>query len=60
MGPPIRSAIWAMVAPVAPHVTAYYAYQDAIIDHASGEGVYREMFFAAIESAIFLQMHHLS
>ncbi|WP_217592223.1 ADP-ribosylglycohydrolase family protein [Cohnella sp. GbtcB17] len=55
MGSPIRSEIWAMVAPGAPHVAAYYAYQDAIVDHAGGEGVYGEMFFAAIESAIFIE-----
>ncbi|MDI4645799.1 ADP-ribosylglycohydrolase family protein [Cohnella hashimotonis] len=55
MGSPIRSEIWAMVAPGAPHVAAYYAYQDAIVDHAGGEGVYGEMFFASIESAIFIE-----
>lgn len=53
MGSPIRSEIWAMVAPNRPDVAAYYAYQDAIVDHAGGEGVYGEMFFAAIESAAF-------
>ncbi|QTH41984.1 ADP-ribosylglycohydrolase family protein [Cohnella sp. LGH] len=55
MGSPIRSEIWAMAAPGAPHVAAYYAYQDAIVDHAGGEGVYGEMFFASIESAIFFE-----
>ncbi|WP_168735806.1 ADP-ribosylglycohydrolase family protein [Cohnella fermenti] len=55
MGSPIRSEIWAMVAPGAPEVAAWYAYQDAIVDHAGGEGVYGEMFFAAIESAIFFE-----
>ncbi|RXZ84677.1 hypothetical protein EBB07_01260 [Paenibacillaceae bacterium] len=55
MGSPIRSEIWAMVAPGAPEAAAYYAYQDAIVDHAGGEGVYGEMFFAAIESAIFYE-----
>lgn len=55
MGSPIRSEIWAMVAPGAPGVAAYYAYQDAIVDHAGGEGVYGEIFFAAIESAAFLE-----
>lgn len=53
MGSPIRSEIWAMVAPNRPDVAAYYAYQDAIVDHAGGEGVYGEMFFAAIESSAF-------
>lgn len=55
MGAPIRSEIWAMVAPGAPHVAARYAYEDAIVDHAGGEGVYGEMFFAAIQSAIFVE-----
>lgn len=55
MGSPIRSEVWAMVAPGAPGVAAYYAYQDAIVDHAGGEGVYGEVFFAAIESAAFFQ-----
>ncbi|MDF2671087.1 MAG: ADP-ribosylglycohydrolase family protein, partial [Paenibacillus sp.] len=55
MGSPIRSEIWAMTAPGAPEVAAYYAYQDAIVDHAGGEGVYGEMFFAALESAVFFE-----
>jgi ADP-ribosylglycohydrolase len=55
MGSPIRSEIWAMAAPGAPGVAAYYAYQDAIVDHAGGEGVYGEVFFASIESAAFFE-----
>lgn len=55
MGSPIRSEIWAMVAPGCPELAAYYAYQDAIVDHAGGEGVYGEMFFAALESAAFFE-----
>ncbi|MNH86816.1 ADP-ribosylglycohydrolase [compost metagenome] len=55
MGSPIRSEIWAMVTPGAPSKAVFYAYQDAIVDHAGGEGVYGEMFFAAIESAIFFE-----
>ncbi|MEF3303828.1 ADP-ribosylglycohydrolase family protein [Paenibacillus sp. GYB003] len=55
MGSPIRSEIWAMAAPGAPEVAARYAYEDAIVDHAGGEGVYGEMFFAALESAIFVE-----
>jgi ADP-ribosylglycohydrolase len=54
MGSPIRSEIWAMLCPGAPATAAWYAYQDAIVDHAGGEGVYGEMFFAALESAAFL------
>lgn len=54
MGSPIRSEIWAMLAPGAPAIAARYAWQDAIVDHGCGEGVYGEMFFAAIESAAFI------
>ncbi len=53
-GSPIRSEIWAMVAPAAPEVAARYAYADAIIDHAGGEGVWGEMYLAALESAAFV------
>ena len=55
MGSPIRSEIWAMAAPGQPALAARYAYEDAIVDHAGGEGVYGEMFFAALESAIFFE-----
>ncbi|MDO4716647.1 MAG: ADP-ribosylglycohydrolase family protein [Propionibacteriaceae bacterium] len=54
MGSPIRSEIWACVAPGAPRLAARYAYQDAICDHAGGEGVYGELFNAALESAAFV------
>lgn len=53
-GSPIRSEIWAMVAPACPALAARYAYQDAIIDHAGGEGVWGEMYLAALESAAFV------
>lgn len=53
-GSPIRSEIWAMVAPAAPELAARYAYMDAIIDHAGGEGVWGEMYLAALESAAFI------
>ena len=55
MGSPIRSEIWAMVAPGAPARAAAYAFEDAIVDHAGGEGVWGEVFFAAIESAAFVE-----
>ncbi|PYI50486.1 ADP-ribosylglycohydrolase family protein [Paenibacillus flagellatus] len=55
MGSPIRSEIWAMVAPASPGIAAQFAYQDAIVDHAGGEGVYGEMLFAAIQSAAFTE-----
>lgn len=54
MGCPIRSEIWACVAPAAPRIAVRLAYEDAICDHAGGESVYGEMFNAAIESASFV------
>ncbi|MCE0499773.1 MAG: ADP-ribosylglycohydrolase family protein [Methylacidiphilales bacterium] len=50
----IRSEIWACIAPAMPDVAAWYAYQDAIIDHGNGEGTYGEVFIAALESAAFV------
>jgi ADP-ribosylglycohydrolase len=50
----IRSEIWACIAPGLPHVAAKYAYEDAILDHGNGEGVYAEVFMAALESAAFV------
>jgi ADP-ribosylglycohydrolase len=50
----IRSEIWACIAPGAPGVAARYAYEDAIIDHGDGEGLYAELFCAAMESAAFV------
>jgi ADP-ribosylglycohydrolase len=50
----IRSEIWACIAPGSPHLAAWYAYQDAILDHGDGEGVYGELFCAALESAAFV------
>jgi ADP-ribosylglycohydrolase len=50
----IRSEIWACIAPGLPHVAARYAYEDAILDHGDGEGVYAEVFMASLESAAFL------
>ena len=50
----IRSEIWACLAPGHPELAARYAYEDAIVDHA-GEGVYGEIFFAAMESAAFVE-----
>jgi len=54
MGSPIRSEIWAMVTPGRPDLAIGYAWCDAVTDHAGGEGLYGEMFFAAIESAAFI------
>ncbi|MFI7066806.1 ADP-ribosylglycohydrolase family protein [Kribbella sp. NPDC050124] len=54
MGSPIRSEIWACCAPGAPRVATRLAIQDAICDHAGGEGVYGEVFNAAVESSAFV------
>ncbi|MDR6550317.1 ADP-ribosylglycohydrolase family protein [Paenibacillus qinlingensis] len=50
----IRSEIWACLAPGHPEIAVKYAYEDAIVDH-SHEGVYAEVFFAAVQSAAFVE-----
>ena len=50
----IRSEIWACVAPGAPWKAAQYAYEDAILDHGNGEGLFAEIFMAALESSAFV------
>jgi ADP-ribosylglycohydrolase len=55
MGSPIRSEIWACLAPGAPDIAARYAYEDAIVDHAGGESVWGEMFNASLQSAAFVE-----
>ncbi|OCT15549.1 hypothetical protein A8709_15855 [Paenibacillus pectinilyticus] len=50
----IRSEIWACLAPGNPDIAVKYAYEDAIVDH-SHEGVYAEVFFAAIQSSAFVE-----
>lgn len=50
----IRSEIWACLAPGHPEIAVRYAYEDGIVDH-SGEGVYGEIFCAAIQSAAFVE-----
>ena len=52
MGCPIRSEIWACLAPLNPSLAAEYATRDGVLDH-QGESVYGERFFAALESAAF-------
>jgi ADP-ribosylglycohydrolase len=54
MGSPIRSEIWACVAPGVPRVAARFAYEDAICDHAGGESVFGELFNVAVQSAAFV------
>lgn len=51
----IRSEIWACIAPGCPNIAARYAYEDAIVDHGDGEGMYAEIFCAALESAAFVE-----
>jgi ADP-ribosylglycohydrolase len=51
----IRSEIWACITPGCPEAAVRYAYEDATIDHGNGEGVYGEVFCAALESAAFVE-----
>ncbi len=53
MGSPIRSEIWAIVAAGNPELAARFAVMDAMVDHAGGEGVYGEIFFAVLEALAF-------
>lgn len=50
----IRSEIWACLTPGHPELAVKYAYEDAIVDH-SNEGVYAEVFCAAVQSAAFAE-----
>lgn len=54
MGCPIRSEIWACLAPGEPETAAALASRDGILDH-SGESVYAERFFAAMEAEAFFE-----
>jgi len=54
MGSPIRSEIWACVAPADPQLAASMAWMDSSTDHTGGEGRWGEMFWAAAESAAFV------
>ena len=54
MGSPIRSEIWACLAPANPQRAAALAWMDSALDHAGGEGMHGEMFWAAVESAAFV------
>lgn len=55
MGSPIRSEIWACLHPGDPQAAAKMAWKDSAIDHAGGEGMYGEIFWAAVESAAFME-----
>ncbi|MFA6947473.1 MAG: ADP-ribosylglycohydrolase family protein [Eubacteriales bacterium] len=63
MGCPIRSELWACLAPGNPALAAEFARRDGIIDHDSehGESHIAEMFFAALEAKAFFEddMHTL-
>lgn len=54
MGCPIRSEVWACVAPGVPRAAARYAYEDGICDHAGGESIFGELFNVAVQSAAFV------
>lgn len=54
MGAAIRSEIWAAVFPGQPEAAAYFAEQDASVDHW-GDGVWAEIFMAAAESIAFVE-----
>lgn len=54
MGCPIRSEIWACVAPGNPQLAADLAAKDGVLDHA-GNSVCAEQFLAALESAAFFE-----
>lgn len=54
MGGAIRSELWACLAPANPALAATLAREDACTDHDS-DGIYAEMFLAALESAAFVE-----
>ena len=54
MGCAIRSEIWACLAPGDPERAAKFAYEDACVDH-DGDGMWAEVFLAAMESAAFVE-----
>ncbi len=52
MGCPIRSEVWACLAPLDPASAVDYALRDGILDHVD-DSVYAEMFLAALEALSF-------
>lgn len=50
----IRSELWACLAPGHPETAVRYAFEDAGCDHGD-EGMYAELFCAAVESAAFVE-----
>ena len=55
MGSPIRSEIWACLHAGDPQAAARMAWKDSAVDHAGGEGMWGEMFWAAVEAAAFVE-----
>lgn len=49
----IRSEIWACLFPGSPDDVLEFAWYDSCVDHA-GDGIYAELFTAALESAAFV------
>ena len=54
MGAAIRSELWAALAPGEPERAAGFAWADAVFDHA-GDGVWAEVFLAALQSLAFVE-----
>lgn len=50
----IRSELWACLAPGRPEIAVKFAFEDGIIDHAD-DGLWGEIFFAAVQSAAFVE-----
>jgi len=60
MGSPIRSEIWACLHPGDPQAAARMAWKDSAVDHAGGEGMHGEMFWAALQAAAFVESDPLT
>jgi ADP-ribosylglycohydrolase len=60
IGAQIRADIWAWAAPARPELAAEFAWRDAALSHTKN-GIYGEMFFAALLSAAFAEsdLHRL-
>lgn len=50
----IRSELWACLCPGNPELAARYALEDGMVDHGE-EGLFGEVFFAALQSAAFVE-----
>jgi ADP-ribosylglycohydrolase len=54
MGCPIRTEVWACIAPGRPRIAARYALIDSVVDHAGGESLYGSLFNVTVEAAAFV------